>query len=123
MPAPSDRAASHLPLTVPVFHVLLAVTDRAQHGYAIIQDVARRTGDEVRLTAGTLYGALARLLDAGLVEEVCPRAGNAADARRRSYRITALGREVAHLEARRLERCAEMAREKRLLPRLKPTTR
>lgn len=118
----SSHPSSQLPLTVPVFQILVSLADRDLHGYAIIQDVSARTAGEVRLTASTLYAAIRRMLDAGMIEEIDePRrapagpAGN--DERRRYYRMTAYGREVAQLEAARLERAAAMARAKSLLPR------
>ena len=97
----------------------MSLADRDLHGYAIIGDVATRTAGEVRLTASTLYAAIRRMLDAGMVEEVDdPRRGPAGDdERRRYYRMTTYGREIAELEAARLERAAAMARAKRLLPR------
>jgi DNA-binding PadR family transcriptional regulator len=113
-------ARDHLPLSPPVFQILLSLTDRDLHGYAIIVDIRERTDGEVDLTASTLYAALGRLLAGGLLDEVdAPDAD--ADPRRRYYRITKLGREVARLEAVRLERTTAMAREKRLLPRLSPS--
>jgi DNA-binding PadR family transcriptional regulator len=108
-PPPVDR----LPLTVPVFHVLLSLVDRDLHGYAIIRDIEERTGGEVRLTASTLYGALARMLEASLIEERDP---DLAQERRRSYGITRTGRALLRREAQRLERSAAWARDKRLLP-------
>ena len=107
--APIDR----LPLTVPAFQILLALVDGERHGYALIRDLDQRTSGEVRLTASTLYGALARMLDAGLVEEAEARVGGE---RRRSYRMTRRGRGVLRLEAERLARAAGWARDKRLLP-------
>ena len=108
----------HLPLTVPVFHILLSLADQDLHGYAIIQDIRERTAGEVELTASTLYAAIRRLLDGGLVEELDTRPGpEDDDARRRYYRITALGLDVARLEAARLERAVKMARRKKLVPR------
>jgi DNA-binding PadR family transcriptional regulator len=102
-----------------VFHILLSLADDDLHGYAIIQDVATRTGGEVRLTASTLYAAVKRLLESGWIEERSTRpAGAADDPRRRYYRLTKLGRDVARAEARRLEQLAAMARAKRLLPPL-----
>src|SRR5689334_10707970 len=110
---PRRRApAEHLPLTVPVFQILLSLADRDLHGYAIIQDVRERTAGEVELTASTLYAALKRMLDARLVEELDERPAPGDDARRRYYRMTPLGREVARLEVARLERVLRMAREK-----------
>jgi DNA-binding PadR family transcriptional regulator len=108
----------HLPLTVPVFQILLSLSDRDLHGYAIIQDIRERTANEVELTASTLYAAIKRLLDARLIEELDTRPGpEDDDARRRYYRITALGMDVARLEAARLERAVKMARQKKLTPR------
>ena len=119
MPVSPRPAEDHLPLTVPVFQILLSLADRDLHGYAIIRDIRERTGDEVRLTASTLYAAIKRLLAGGLVEELDERPDpELDDARRRYYRITGFGREVARLEAARLERLTVMAREKRLLPGL-----
>lgn len=118
------RPESHLPLTVPVFQILLSLADQDLHGYAIIQDVRQRTEGEVVLTASTLYAAIKRMLDAGLIEEVDERpAPDADDARRRYYRITRLGLDVARLETARLERAVRMAREKRLAPPLSPAPR
>jgi DNA-binding PadR family transcriptional regulator len=97
-----------------VFHILLSLSDQDLHGYALIRDIDERTSGEVRLTASTLYGALARLLDGGFVEEVEPQAGKE---RRRCYRLTRAGRALARLEAARIARSAGWAREKRLLPR------
>ena len=109
-------AAGHsfLPLSPQVFQVLLSLHGEPQHGYAIIQDVRARTKDEMRLTASTLYDALARLVDQGLIEEVNPPIGTS-DARRRFYGLTPLGRDVAKLEVRRLEQLIEMARAKRVV--------
>jgi DNA-binding PadR family transcriptional regulator len=107
-----------LPLTVPVFQILLSLSDQDLHGYAIIQDIRDRTEGEVELTASTLYAAIKRLLDGGLIEELDDRPGpDEDDARRRYYRITPLGMEVARLEVARLERALKMARQKRLTPK------
>ena len=104
------------PLTTPVFQILLSLTDGDRHGYAIIQDILARTDGEVRLTASTLYAAIKRLLDAGLLHEVdAPEETGGAP--RRCYRITKAGRQLAQREAERLARAVAMARDKRLLPR------
>ena len=102
------------PLTVPVFHILLSLVDQDLHGYALIRDIDQRTDGEVRLTASTLYGAIARMLDASLIEELEPEPGLE---RRRRYRITRPGRGLIRREAERLERAAAWARDKRLLSR------
>src|SRR4051794_38591853 len=102
-------------LPTQVFQILLSLVDEDLHGYAIIQDIASRTGGEVKLTASTLYAAIKRLLDSGWIEEVKPRIRDD-DPRRRYYRLTTLGRHTARDEALRLEKLAGMARAKRLIP-------
>jgi DNA-binding PadR family transcriptional regulator len=98
-----------LPLTPPVFHILLALAGEERHGYGIMQDVARQTEGALQLGPGTLYGCLKRMLAAGLVEESDERPDPALDdERRRYYRMTALGNRAVHAEAQRLT-CAVMA--------------
>jgi DNA-binding PadR family transcriptional regulator len=106
-PPPVDE----LPLTVPVYQILLSLLDAPRHGYALLKEIDERTAGEVRLTASTLYGAIARMLDAALIAEV---AGGTGD-RRRSYRITRAGRSLVQREAERLARAAHFARAKRLI--------
>lgn len=106
---PSSTVDTWSPLSPQVFQILLSLHPGAQHGYAIIQDVRERTGGEVRLTASTLYDALARLVDQGWIEEVSTPQ-DSPDARRRYYAITTLGRQAASQEVRRLERLVRMAR-------------
>jgi DNA-binding PadR family transcriptional regulator len=103
-----------LPLTPLVFDVLLALSDGEQHGYRIMREVTERSGATIH--AGTLYRTLARLLDLGLLEEVGDRpAADVHDERRRYYRLTPFGLEVAKAEARRLAGQVESARQRRLL--------
>jgi DNA-binding PadR family transcriptional regulator len=110
--------ASLLPLTPVVFEILLALGGGEQHGYAIMQDVAERTGGRIELHAGTLYRALSRLLDGGFIEDLDERPPSAHDdQRRRYYRLTALGAAVARAEAERLEAQLAVARERRLFRR------
>lgn len=105
------------PLTPQAFQILLSLVDGGDlHGYAIIQDVLARTEGEVRLTASTLYAAIKRMVDAGLLAEVDAPA-ESGGAPRRCYRITRAGRLLAQQEAERLARDVRMARDKRLLPR------
>ena len=111
-----DLAERHLPLSEPVFHILLSLSDRDLHGYAIIQDIRERTDGAVELTASTLYAAIKRLLDTHLIQEVKARPSYD-DPRRRYYAITSLGLEVARRETERLERTLRMARQKRLATR------
>jgi len=111
-----------LPLTPPVFHILLALTDEERHGYGIMQDVARQTDDALQLGPGTLYGCLKRMLAAGLVEESDERPDpELDDQRRRYYRMTGLGQRVVRAEAQRLSNAVVAARSKRLLDRNRPS--
>jgi DNA-binding PadR family transcriptional regulator len=111
-----------LPLTPPVFHILLALADEERHGYGIMQDVARQTDDALQLGPGTLYGCLKRMLAAQLVEESDERPDPALDdQRRRYYRMTGLGHRVVRAEAQRLANAVLAARSKRLLDRNKAT--
>ena len=107
-----------LPLTPPVFHILLALADEERHGYGIMQDVTRQTDSALQLGPGTLYGCLKRMLAAGLVEESDERPDPALDdERRRYYRMTALGHHVVRAEAQRLASAVTAAISKRLLDR------
>jgi DNA-binding PadR family transcriptional regulator len=112
MPAPLRESAVHfLPLTPQVFQVLLSLYQGPLHGYSIIQDVRERTDGKMRLTASTLYDALARLVEQGLIEETDrPDSPGSGDARRRYYRLTRLGRQAAQEEVTRLEQLIRMAR-------------
>src|SRR5436190_12218098 len=102
-----------LPLTPPVFHILLALADDERHGYGIMQDVAQQTDGALQLGPGTLYGCLKRMLAAGLVEESGERPDPALDdERRRYYRMTALGRRTARAEAVRLSAAVSAAKAK-----------
>jgi DNA-binding PadR family transcriptional regulator len=86
------RPATLLPLPPATFHILLSLAAEDRHGYAIIQDVAARTGGEVRLSAGTLYRSIQRMLEQELLVEIDERPSpEDDDERRRYYRITPLG--------------------------------
>ncbi|HEY7501483.1 MAG TPA: PadR family transcriptional regulator [Vicinamibacterales bacterium] len=113
----SRRVPSELlPLTPAMFHVLVALADGDQHGYAIIKAVARHTDDRVVLSTGTLYGIIKRLLAEGLIVESRRRpAASLDDERRRYYRLTDFGRRVAIAEAERLEDMIAVVRATRLL--------
>ena len=100
-----------LPLPPATFHILLALAAEERHGYAIIQDVAGRTGGEVKLSAGTLYRSIQRMLEQGLIEESRRRpAPDEDDERRRYYLLTPFGEAVARAEARRLTQLVKLAR-------------
>lgn len=110
-----DRAAAgHLPLTHVVYHVLLSLSGASRHGYGIIKDVEERTGGQVVLEAGTLYAAIKRLRDDGLLEERPTPQG--ADARRRYYGLSGLGTAVLEAESLRLQELVDFARDARVLP-------
>lgn len=103
-----------LPLTPAAFHVLLALADGPKHGYLILKDVEERTEGAVRLSTGTLYGLIKRFLDDELIVELPPEVDG--DERRRPYKLTPFGRDVAAAEAARLEHLVSAARAVRLLP-------
>jgi DNA-binding PadR family transcriptional regulator len=108
---------SFLPLPAATFHILMAVTEEDRHGYAIIQDVAARTGGELKLSAGTLYRSIQRMLEQGLIVETQERpAPDLDDERRRYYRITPLGSAVAKAEATRMSKMVKWARAMGLAP-------
>jgi len=111
------EAQTALPLQAATFHILLALADEDRHGYAIIQDIAARTGGSIRLSAGTLYRSIQRMVEDGLIVEPRERpAPEHDDERRRYYRITPLGTAVAKAEARRLADLVKLARARGLAP-------
>jgi DNA-binding PadR family transcriptional regulator len=95
-----------------LFHILVALADQERHGYAIMLDVSARTGGELKLSPGTLYGSIKRMLEDGWIVE-----RDSDDERRRNYRLTALGRKIAEAEASRLETVLRQARATGLLPK------
>ena len=100
-----------LPLTPVVFEIALSLAAGERHGYEIMQDVERRTEGAIALHPGTLYRALGRLLDQGLIEELDERpAAGADDERRRYYKLTPLGHAVARAEVERLANQVSAAR-------------
>ena len=105
-----------LPLSQPVFHILLALADEERHGYGIMQEVKARTGGQVRLVPGTLYGAIKRLLERKLIAESDERPDpELSDERRRYYRITEFGQRVLAAEVARMASLVEQAQAKQLL--------
>jgi len=109
---PSARdPAPFLPLPPATFHILVSLAQGDRHGYAIIQDVAERTGGALKLSAGTLYRSIHRMLEQGLVSETSTRPAPAQDdERRRYYRLTPLGIRVMRAETERLAELVRMAR-------------
>ena len=109
-----------LPLPAAVLQILIALGEGEKHGYAVMQDVSERTDGRVRMSPGTLYGSIRKMLDDGLIEEVFQRGTRAAtkdDERRRYYRVTRFGRTVAAAEAARLTALLHHARLSGLVPR------
>jgi DNA-binding PadR family transcriptional regulator len=118
MPKDVSDPDSFLPLPTAVFHILVALADRDRHGYSIMQDVAARTDGKVRLSAGTLYSSIRRMLEQGLVEELRDSPDPASqDERRRYYRLTKLGRQAAVADAKRLNDLLSQARATGLIPK------
>ncbi len=108
---------SFLPLTNLAFHTLVALAEEDRHGYAIIKDIEGRTDRKLSVRSGALYTAIQRLLEVGLVDNASiPDRGPPSDQRRKYYRITELGRQVAALEGARLARMVDSALQRRLLP-------
>jgi DNA-binding PadR family transcriptional regulator len=102
---------SLLPLPPATFHILLALAAEDRHGYAIIGDIEERTGGKLRLSPGTLYRSIQRMVEQDLIIETNDRpAPEFDDERRRYYRITAFGRKVARAESQRLASLVEQAR-------------
>src|SRR5689334_6472580 len=93
-----DDVRRFLPLSPQQFHILLALSDGERHGYGIILEVAERTGGALKMGTGTLYTAIARLLDLALIVETTDD-----EPRRRYYRLTGPGRQVLRAETARLE--------------------
>lgn len=111
MPTTPADVDALLPLQSATFHILIAVAREDRHGYAIMQEVEERTGGELRLSAGTLYRSIQRMLDQGLIRETRDRpAPELDDERRRYYRITPFGEAVARAEVRRMSELVRMAR-------------
>lgn len=107
----------HLPLRRVEFYILLSLTAGERHGYGIIQDI-EACGETSVPDVGTMYRALARMVESGLIEAAARRpVPDRADERRNYYRITSIGRRVARAEARRLEALTRAARVGGLLPK------
>jgi DNA-binding PadR family transcriptional regulator len=104
-----------LPLPAAAFHILVALAREERHGYGIMRAIDEDTEGEVRIGPGTMYGTLKRLLDTGLVEEGAERLDALNGDRRRYYRLTSLGREVARAEAKRLSTAVRLAQAANLL--------
>jgi len=98
-----------LPMSAVEFIVLLVLTDGASHGYAIVKEIEERTDGQISLLPGNLYAILQRLTEAGVIARTSGASSSGTDKRRRYYRITTFGREVAAAEASRMKRMVEAA--------------
>ncbi len=114
MPASPPDLDALLPLSPPVYHVLLALGAEAMHGYAIMQAFDELTGGREQLLPGTLYATLRRMVEGGLLREVEPPSPDD-DARRRYYRVTERGRALAAAESARMQRLLDVAAARRLI--------
>lgn len=112
--SPARSAERQLPLSPPVYYVLLALGSDTLHGYAIMRSFDTLTGGGERLLPGTLYATLARMVETGLIEESDPPEPGG-DARRRHYRVTSFGRAVAAAESERLRRLLDVAEAQRIV--------
>ena len=111
-----SQIQSFLPLKTQWFHIMLSLAGEEQHGYGIMQEVLICTTGKVHLWPATLYGSIKRLIEAGLIEESSARpAPELDDARRRYYRLTALGREVLNAECERLQELVKAIQTKRTI--------
>lgn len=105
-----------LPLTPAVLHILLALLGGERHGYGVMREVTASAAGTLRLGPGTLYRSIKQMLLLGLITERGERIDHALDdERRKRYRITDRGREAARLEAARLARTVQLARQRGLL--------
>ena len=112
------KPESLLPLPPATFHILLALSDEDRHGYAIIQEISARTSGKLKMSAGTLYRSVQRMLDQGLIAETDDRpAPEFDDERRRYYTLTTFGRAVARAEAGRLSDLLVQAKASGFAPR------
>jgi len=117
VPADPDADAL-LPLPPATFHILLALADADRHGYAIQQAIAARTDGTVKMSAGTLYRSIQRMVEQGLIEECDTRpSAGLDDERRRYYRLTPFGLDVTRAETGRLQALVLLARAHGVVPR------
>ena len=117
MAARIRRRDDELPLSPPVLYVLLAVADHQLHGYAIMQEVERKTDGKIRLLPGSLYSTIKRMLSAELITECAAGGEPDEDPRRRYYLITDYGRRIAAAELDRMATLIDLAADKDLVAR------
>lgn len=123
MQAAKNEPQAMLPLTPAVFHIMLALADGERHGYSIMQEIAAQTDGKIRIGPTTLYRSIKQMLADGLIVETHERPDPALDdERRRYYRLTGFGQQVALVETQRLEQALRVARSKSLLTGARPVT-
>lgn len=115
MTEPTGSPEDLLPLNPPMYRILLSLARGERHGYAMMQDARESTDGTVKLSPGTLYYSLQRMVERGLIEEAGERSGADENERRIYYRITGFGRRVAEAESRRLAALVDLARARRFL--------
>ena len=116
MPASTQSPESFLPLTQPIFHILLALAGGEKHGYAIMQEIEAITQAQFKLGPATLYSSIKRMLSAGLIEESDDRPDpEMDDQRRRYYHLTGLGGQVLEAESRRLANLVALAKARQVM--------
>jgi len=113
--AVDSRLLKYLPLTPAVFHIMLALSNGQQHGYAIMKEVAEQTDGELRLGTGKLFYSIQRMLDEELIEEIEPPPGETPERGRRSYDLTELGHDLLEAEALRLHKAVRLAQRRHVL--------
>jgi DNA-binding PadR family transcriptional regulator len=118
----SEDITKLLPLTPTVFHMLLALADGDKHGYAIMKAVEAETQGQMQIRIGSLYGAIRRMIEAGLIEELDERPDpelddgvHEANSRRRYYALTPFGRRVLTAEAARIAQAMAVIHRKHIL--------
>ncbi len=100
---------SHLPLREPTFFILLGLSPGPKHGYAILKEIESLSEGRVKLSTGTLYGAIKRLLDRGWIRRVDDPLPNGAERERKTYDLTELGRRALNAEIARLQKLVSVA--------------
>ncbi len=115
----SKQPEELLPLSPAVYHILLALADgKEKHGYSIMQEIGQQTEKKLKVGPTTLYRSIKHMLEAGMITEVGERPDAALDdERRRYYRLTSFGQEVALAETQRLAQALAVAQSKPLLHR------
>jgi DNA-binding PadR family transcriptional regulator len=104
-----SESHSHFPLREPTFFILLSLSPGPKHGYAILKEVESMSEGRVKLSTGTLYGAIKRLLDRGWIRRVDDPNPNGTDRERKSYSLTELGRRALNAEIARLKKLVRVA--------------